>query len=127
MIERKQYLGMGVRVGLITFILLIFAVRVLLGTPLESENYMAFLIFSLTVGTITSVLIYTGARIAAGMFIFGIGLGFFEMYRVFMRDMAGWGDLIGLFSLFFWAAIGLGSGLLIQAGLKVFQRKKAAD
>jgi hypothetical protein len=125
MIQRKQFLRMGVLVTLITFVLLAFAVRFILRAPLEMQNYLAFLIFSLIVGTIISVLIYTEARIAAGFFLFGVGLGFFEMYRVFSRDMAGWGDLIGLMSLFFWTAIGLGVGLLGQAGAKLLQKKKA--
>ncbi len=125
MVHRKQFLRFGLLVTVITFILLAFAVRVILGTPLESRNYIAFLVFSLTAGSITSLLVFFEARIAAGLFIIGLGLGFIEMYRIFSRDMAGWGDLIGLFSLFFWAAIGLGLGLLAQAGMKFFRKKKS--
>ena len=124
MIEKKHFLRMGTYVFLVTFLLLVFAVRFILGNPLETQNYIAFLILSGMAGIITSVLIYSQARIAAGFFIFGLGLGFFEMYRVFSRDMAGWGDLIGLISLFMWAVIGLGAGLLIQIGLKIFQRRR---
>ena len=124
MVDRKQFIRMGVIVAITTFIMLFFAVRFILRTPLESQNYLAFLIFSLLAGSITAILVYTQARIAAGLFMLGLGLGFFEMYRVFMRDMAGWGDLIGLLSLFFWAAAGLGAGLLIQFGVKIFNRKK---
>lgn len=124
MIEKKHFLRMGTYVFLVTFLLLVFAVRFILGNPLETQNYIAFLILSSMAGIITSVLIYSQARIAAGFFIFGLGLGFFEMYRVFSRDMAGWGDLIGLISLFMWAVIGLGAGLLIQIGLKIFQRRR---
>ncbi len=124
MINKKAYLRMGLIVSVTTFILLAVAVRFLLRTPLQSENYVAFFIFSLITGGITSILIYTQARIAAGLFILGLGLGFLEMYRVFMNGMSGWGDLIGLLSLFFWAAIGLGSGILIQIGINLLQRKK---
>lgn len=125
MVQRKQFLRMGFLVTISTFVLLAFAVGFILRAPLESQNYLAFLIFSLITGIITAVLIYTDARIVAGFFLFGLGMGFFEMYRVFMRDMAGWGDLIGLMSLFFWAAIGLGVGMLGQAGAKLLHRKKS--
>lgn len=107
---------------LISFILLFIGVRFILGNEVILKNIMAFTIFSLLVGILTSLLIFFKLKIAYLCFWAGLALGFFIMYRTFLGDSSGWEDLIGIISLFTWSLMGLGLGLLGQFGYYLFRK-----
>jgi len=93
-----------------SFILLLAGVKLLLGNPITAQNLIAYLILSFIFSVVSSTLYLLKRKIAFVLFIAGLVIGFFEMSRMFLSDLSGWGDLVGLMSLFTWAAIGLGSG-----------------
>lgn len=109
-------------VTILSFMLIFIGVKFILGNPLTSQNILAFLGFSLILGLVSTVLYFIKLKVAYVVFNIGILVGYFQMYRLFLQDMNGWGDLTGLISLFFWTIIGLGSGLLVQLGFYFYKK-----
>jgi FtsH-binding integral membrane protein len=124
MLSKRNYLKYGFFTFLVSFVLLWVGVSLILRNTVNERNLVAYAAFSILAGVVGAVLIYTQAKIAAALFYVGLIFGYFEMYRTFINGLDGWGDLIGILSLFIWSGIGLGVGLLLQAGARVFSKKK---
>lgn len=120
--NKKNYLIAGIAAAFLSFILLFIGIKVVLGNDIVTRNIMAFMGFSTLVGIIISVSVLFGFRIVYSSFAVGLAVGFLLMYRAFFQDMSGWSDLIGLISMFAFALIGLGAGVLGQLGYKLFRK-----
>lgn len=109
---------------MLSFIMLFTGIKAILGSQITLKNIIAYVIFSALVGIVAAVLVFTRLKIALISYVLGLILGFIQMYKAFFNGMSGWGDLIGLISLFTWIIIGLCLGLLIQLGYFLFKRYK---
>ncbi|WP_318614057.1 hypothetical protein [Sporosarcina sp. YIM B06819] len=114
----------GFFTGLTSFVLLIFAVRTVLGQELEWKNYLAFGIFGLIVGIFSSLLLFYKLKIAFRIFIVAVALGFVELFRSFLMNTGGFGDLAGILSLFIISSFGLGIAFMVQAVVMITRKSK---
>lgn len=102
-------------VSVLSFVLLFFGVKYLLGNPVTAQNIAAYMILSLVFGAISSTLYLMQLKIMSSVFALGLMIGYFDMFRAFLGGRSGWEDLVGLLSLFTWMAIGLCAGTVLQA------------
>ncbi|CAM3143870.1 hypothetical protein FITA111629_06275 [Filibacter tadaridae] len=115
----------GLFTGLISFVLLIFGVRTVLGQTLEWKNYIAFGLFGLSVGALVLLILFYELKIAFRIFMVAIVLGFAELFRSFLMDTNGLGDLAGILSLFIITSFGLGVALIVQFIVILMRKEKA--
>ncbi|MDF2685028.1 MAG: hypothetical protein K0S55_209 [Clostridia bacterium] len=105
----------GIIISLKSFILLLSGILVILGNNQPSfQSICVFILFSLIIGFVSAVLYSIKPKIGFFIFILGLIIGFFEMFRMFINGMGGWGDLTGLMSLLIWSVIGLISAAAVQ-------------
>ncbi|MEK4485521.1 hypothetical protein MHH81_07925 [Psychrobacillus sp. FSL H8-0484] len=109
---------------ILSLFLLILGVKYVLGQDLVAQNFIAFAVISVLVGTITGALLFYKLKIAYYIFTAGLLIGFIELFRSFISDMDGWGDLVGILSLFIFTAFGLVIGLIIEAILYFIRKNK---
>jgi len=121
-IEKKQFLLVGTIFEAMTLVLLFIGVRGVLANELTTKNIVAFVVFSTIVGLLAALLVYFNLKIILTTYILGFIIGFIQMFGSFFKGMSGWGDLIGIISLFMWLIIGLGSGLVIQLGVYLYKK-----
>lgn len=114
----------GFFTGLTSFVLLILGVRTVLGQELEWKNYLAFGIFGLIVGIFSSLLLFYKFKIAFRIFMVAVVLGFAELFRSFIMNTGGFGDLAGILSLFIITSFGLGIAFMVQAVVMLTQKNK---
>ncbi|MHA6259750.1 hypothetical protein ACXYMX_07500 [Sporosarcina sp. CAU 1771] len=110
--------------GLLTFILLVTAVRNVLGNDLEIKNIIAFAVFGLIIGIACAAFLYYKLRIAFPIFLVAVVLGFFELFRNFLADHEGFGDLVGILSLFIFTSFGLGLALIVEGIVYLIRKNK---
>ncbi len=123
-IDRHRYLLMGMGLTILTMIFFHIGIREILGHEVGIRNIAVYLIFSLVIGLLASAFMFYRLRIVLVLFVSGWAIGFFEMYRAFINGMSGWGDLVGIMSLFTWCILGLGLGLIIQIGYYIYKKLK---
>lgn len=123
-LERKHYWIIGISIAAFSFIMFFIGIKVVLGNEINFNNIVALLGFSLLMGIITLLLLYFKLKISFLSFIAGLVFGFIVMYLNFLNNLSGWGDLIGILSLFTWTIIGLGLGLLMQLGYFLYKKFK---
>ncbi|WP_342600960.1 hypothetical protein MHB48_08075 [Psychrobacillus sp. FSL H8-0483] len=109
---------------ILSLFLLILGVKYVLGQDLVVQNFIAFAVISVLVGTITGALLFYKLKFAYYIFTAGLLIGFIELFRSFISGMDGWGDLIGILSLFIFTAFGLVIGLIIEAILYFIRKNK---
>ncbi|KXH87096.1 hypothetical protein [Sporosarcina sp. HYO08] len=121
----SQRMGkIGLFTGLISFVLLIVSVRNVLDQTLVWKNYLAFGVFGLIVGTVAFLLLFYGLKIAFWIFMPALVLGFLELFRNFIFVDNGFGDLIGILSLFLFSTFGLVLALGVQFVVKLMRKNK---
>jgi len=123
-LERKHYWIIGLSIATFSFIMFFIGIKVVLGNEVNINNIASLLGFSILVGIVAILLLYFKFRISFLFFIAGLVFGFIVMYLNFLNNMSGWGDIIGILSLFTWTAIGLGLGLLMQLGYFLYKKFK---
>lgn len=121
-INQKNYWKIGLCISIIAFILLLSGVRFVLENPMNLQNLIAFVAFSLLVGVIGGGMVFARMNLAFVVFTIGLIVGYFEMFRGFLKGLSGWGDLIGILSLFTWSLIGLTAGLLAQLSVYLYKK-----
>ncbi|MEZ7170568.1 hypothetical protein [Sporosarcina sp. OR05] len=104
----------GFFTGLTSFVLLILGIRTILGTELTFKNYLAFGVFSLTVGIIAAVMLFYNMKIAYRVFMVALVLAFAEFFRSFLMNTDGFGDVIGVLSLYMITSFGFGVAIIVQ-------------
>jgi hypothetical protein len=114
----------GFFTGLTSFVLLILGVRTVLGQELGWKNYLAFGIFGLIVGIFSSLLLFYNLKIAFRIFMVAVVLGFAELFRSFLMNTGGFGDLAGILSLFIITSFGLGIAFMVQAVVMITRKSK---
>lgn len=117
----------GFFTALTSFVLLILGVRTILGTELELKNYLAFGVFSLTVGIIAAVMLFYNMKIAYRIFMVALVLAFAEFFRSFLMNSEGYGDLIGILSLFMISSFGFGIAVIVQFIVIAIRKMKEKD
>jgi hypothetical protein len=123
-LEKKQYWVIGLITAILSFVLLFVGIKVISASLVSIQNIMAYIIFSALLGIVASALIFFRFKIAFLSFIAGLLLGYIFMYKAFLFDMTGWGDLIGVLSLLILTISGLGVGLLVQLGYYLYNKYK---
>ncbi|HEX3027589.1 MAG TPA: hypothetical protein VHR42_10270 [Clostridia bacterium] len=108
----RSFLRFGLPVCLVSFSLLLIGIRFAAGNQMNSKIILSCFILSLIFGAVSFALFRF--RIWMLCFWAGLAIGFFDMFRIFIDGMEGWGDLIGLFSLFIWAIAGILGGAAAQ-------------
>ena len=120
----KRLWKIGFFTGLTSFVLMIFGTRTILGTELVFKNYLAFGVFSLTVGIIAAVMLFYNMKIAFRIFMVALVLAFAEFFRSFLMNTDGFGDLAGILSLFMISSFGFGIAVIVQFIVMIFQKMK---
>lgn len=111
---KKKHWTVGLIVTVVTFILFFVGVKFVLVSNVDLKNIVFYFAFSVVLGLISGALVFWKFKIASWGLFMGLGIGFFEMYRAFFNRMSGWGDLVGIFSLFAFIIMGLGAGIIGQ-------------
>jgi len=122
--SKKSPIIIGIISALVTFALLFIGVKYVSGSQVDTSNVLAYIIFSTIVGGIAALLNKFKLNISLNIFIFGLVIAFVEMYRAFLSDMTGWGDLIGVMSMMTWIIIGLVAGLFFELVYHLYKKKK---
>lgn len=123
-LEKKHSWIVGLSVFVISAILMFVGMKFLADIEPGFENYIAYIIFSLIVGGLAAILNHFRLKIAMVLYMAGLLIGFFLMYRAFLYDMSGWGDLIGVMSMLIWTISGLIAGLLAQLTYYIYKKIK---
>jgi len=109
-------------VAIISFIMLFLGVKGVLAQEVNIQNILVYIGFSVLIGIVTSLLVFFRFKVIFVTFMVGLVVGFFEMYRAFIDGLSGWGDLVGILSLFIWVISGLVTGILAQLGYYLYKR-----
>lgn len=124
LIDRHRYWLIGMVLTTLTMILFHIGIRGILGHVVSIRNIAVYLIFSLVIGLLAAGFMFYKLKVALVLFVSGWAIGFFEMFRAFINGMSGWGDLVGIISLFTWCILGLGLGLITQIGYFIYKKFK---
>jgi hypothetical protein len=119
----NNYGKIGVVAGLVSFVLLVVGLRNVLGHDMEILNFVAFSVFSLIIGIAFTTLLFYKLKIAFYMFSVVFVIAFFELFRSYIQDINGQGDLIGILSLFIITSFGLGLALIVQFAVRLIIKK----
>ncbi|MDF2567527.1 MAG: hypothetical protein K0R90_983 [Oscillospiraceae bacterium] len=123
---KKHYFWIiGLGVAILSFILLCISFAYTLKVGLELQNFIAFSVLSIIYGGASAGLYLMKPKAGFVIFIISLIVGFFEMFRVYLKDMDGWGDLVGLMSLLLFSAIGLVAGLVLQLVIFIVKKVQA--
>ncbi|MDW0112771.1 hypothetical protein [Sporosarcina saromensis] len=117
----------GFFTGLTSFVLLILGIRTILGTELTFKNYLAFGVFSLTVGIIAAVMLFYNMKIAYRVFMVALVLAFAEFFRSFLMNTDGFGDVIGVLSLYMITSFGFGVAIIVQFIVIAIRKMKGKE
>ncbi|TQR20745.1 hypothetical protein [Psychrobacillus vulpis] len=120
----KDYGKIGGGTIILSLFLLILGVKYVLGHDLVIRNFIAFAVISVLVGTISGALLFYKLKIAYILFTTGLVIGFIELFRSFIVGKDGWGDLVGILSLFIFTAFGLVIGLIVEGILFFIKKNK---
>ena len=102
--------------------LLILGVRYVLGQDLVIMNFIAFAAFSIVAGVVAGAMLFYHLHKAFYLFTIGLAIGFIDLFRSFIINTEGNGDLIGILSLFMFSAFGLVIGIIVEAILYVTKK-----
>ncbi|HBL83779.1 MAG: hypothetical protein A2Y17_08440 [Clostridiales bacterium GWF2_38_85] len=112
----------GIITLLASFIILFSETKWVLLKDIQGKNLLAFAILSLIFAIPAALLSLFRLKIALVIYYISLFIGFGYMLSIFNADMAGWGDLAGLMSLFFIYLFGLGISLIAQFVWYVFRK-----
>lgn len=120
----NHYGKVGIIAGLSTFVLLVVGVRNVVGHEIEILNFIAFTLFGLIIGIACSALLFYKLGIAFTIFGIALVFAFFDMFRNYIQDVNGQGDLIGILSLFIISSFGLVLALIVQFVVHMYRKYK---
>ena len=114
----------GLFAGLSSFVLLVVGLRNVLGIDIEILTFVAFAIFSLIIGISCAAMLFYKLRIAFPIFCVALIIAFFDMFRSYIQDVGGQGDLLGILSLLIITSFGLGISLIVQFIVTLIKKSK---
>lgn len=114
----------GAITGLSTFVLLVVGLRNVLGVDIEILTFVAFAVFGLIVGIACASMLFYKLRIAFPIFCVALIIAFFDMFRNYIQDIGGQGDLLGILSLLIISSFGLGISLIVQFIVMLIMKNK---
>ena len=114
----------GAIAGLSTFVLLVVGLRNVLGVDIEILTFVAFAVFGLIVGISCASMLFYKLRIAFPIFCVALIIAFFDMFRNYIQDIGGQGDLLGILSLLIISSFGLGISLIVQFIVTLIMKNK---
>ena len=114
----------GLFAGLSTFVLLVVGLRNVLGIDIEILTFVAFAVFGLIIGIACASLLFYRLRVAFPIFCVALIIAFFDMFRSYIQDINGQGDLLGILSLFIITSFGLGISLIVQFIVTLIKKNK---
>ena len=114
----------GAIAGLSTFVLLVVGLRNVLGVDIEILTFVAFAVFGLIVGISCASMLFYKLRIAFPIFCVALIIAFFDMFRNYIQDIGGQGDLLGILSLLIISSFGLGISLIVQFIVTLIKKNK---
>lgn len=120
--HKSMYIGLIV--AAISFILMYTGISLVSNTELTTQNIAYYVLFSLILGGISAVFHFYKLKYALILFMAGIAIGYFEMFRRFMNNSDGWGDLAGILSLFMLITAGLFAGIIVQTVHHFYKKYK---
>lgn len=120
----NHYGKVGVISGLSTFVLLVVGLRNVLGVDIEILTFVAFAVFGLIIGISCASMLFYKLRIAFPIFCVALIIAFFDMFRSYILDINGQGDLLGILSLFIITSFGLGISLIVQFIVTLIKKVK---
>jgi len=123
--NKRYFIIVGLMVVIISFVLLLVGFEFVLSNQILIQNIISFIILSIIFGGLSSALYFFKLKVAFLSFLVGMAIGFIDMYRIFVNGMNGWGDLVGIMSLFTWSVIGLITGLVAQFISYLYNKVKA--
>ncbi|OZS78697.1 hypothetical protein CF394_03930 [Tetzosporium hominis] len=109
-----NYKTLGVLVMSITLFLLLLGVGIVLDQPLTTSNVVTIIAYGLAAGLFAGALAFLNLRKGVFIFLIGLAIGFFEMFRSFLFSSGEFGDLAGLLSLFIFTAFGLVLAVIVE-------------
>jgi MFS family permease len=124
--KKHKSIFIGLIVAAISFVLMYTGIRFINNTELTAQNIAYYVLFSLVLGIISAIFHFYRLKYALIFFLAGIVIGYFEMFRRFMDDLDGWGDLAGLLSLFMFIFAGLIAGIIVQIVHHFYKKYKKA-
>jgi uncharacterized membrane protein len=125
-VKKHKSIIIGLIVGVISFVLMYTGIRFINSTGITTQNIAYYVLCSLILGGISAIFHFYRLKYALIFFLAGIVIGYFEMFRRFMDDLDGWGDLAGLLSLFMFIAAGLIAGIIVQIVHHFYKKYKKA-
>lgn len=124
MVIKREHRIFAVGLALISFLLLFAGVRFVLGNQVDLNNIMVYMVFSVIVSLVATTLLLVKYQQAFLVFMFGLLAGYVAMYRAFLGELNGWGDLVGILSLLMFAGAGLAAGLVVQLIYQLFRKRQ---
>lgn len=121
--KKNKSLIIGIIVATLLFIF-IYAGMMYVADRDVSDNILAYAGVSLIIGLVTAAFYHYNLKYAFYIFIGGILIGIFEMFRNFMTEQNGWEDLAGIVSIMFWTVVGFFAGLIVQGVVYLYKRNK---
>lgn len=121
--KKNNSLIIGIIVAVLLFVL-IYAGMMFVADRDISDNILAYAVVSLLIGLVTAAFYHFNFKYAFNIFMVGILIGLFEMYRNFMSEQNGWEDLAGIVSIMFWIVVGFFAGLIVQGAVYLYKKNK---
>ena len=121
--KKNNSLIIGIIVAVLLFVL-IYAGMMFVADRDISDNILAYAVVSLLIGLVTAAFYHFNFKYAFNIFLVGILIGLFEMYRNFMSEQNGWEDLAGIVSIMFWIVVGFFAGLIVQGSVYLYKKNK---
>lgn len=121
--KKNNSLIIGIIVAVLLFVL-IYAGMMFVADRDISDNILAYAVVSLLIGLVTAAFYHFNFKYAFNIFLVGILIGLFEMYRNFMSEQNGWEDLAGIVSIMFWIVVGFFAGLIVQGAVYLYKKNK---
>ncbi len=120
----KNYGKITISIIVLSMFLLILGVRYVLGQDLVLMNFIAFAAFSIVVGVFAGALLIYKLNKAFYLFTLGLAIGFIDLFRSFIINANGEGDVLGILSLFIFTSFGLVIGFIVEGILYVLKKSK---
>jgi hypothetical protein len=124
MVPRKHFLLVGGGFAAITFGAFYLGVAIILNNEVLTENLLAFGLFALLIGTISSIFVYLERKIGFYIFAASYVIGFSLMLYTFSTGMAGWEGLIGLIQMMMIVGAGLAIAVFVEIVIFFVNRSK---